>query len=138
MAKTTRGQVGDGGRKKAAPRSAAEWAGEVSAWKRSGSTAREYAQGRGISAATLAGWSSRRGAGRVGSVVAISPPSPPTNARAGGRGFLPVHVMTPVEDAPRVETEIVLLGGRRVRVVGALTLAQLAQLLQVVEGGGAC
>jgi hypothetical protein len=47
-------------------------------------------------------------------------------------------VVTPVEDAPRVEAEIVLLGGRRVRVAGALTLAQLAQLLQVVEGGEAC
>jgi len=45
--------------------------------------------------------------------------------------------MTPVQDAPRVEAEIVLLGGRRVRVAGALTLEQFAQLLRVVEGGEA-
>ena len=34
--------------------------------------------------------------------------------------------------------EIVLVGGRRVRVAGALTLEQLARLLQVVEGGSVC
>jgi len=43
-----------------------------------------------------------------------------------------------MEDTPRVEAEIVLIGGRRVRVAGALTLEQLAQLLRVVEGGEAC
>jgi hypothetical protein len=135
MAKPTRLPVDGGGREKAARRSAAEWAAEVAAWKRSGSSARAYARARGISAATLGWWSSRGGAGRVPSV---SPASRGAGARTEGPGFLPVHVMTPVEDAPRVEAEIVLLGGRRVRVAGALTLEQLAQLLRVVEGGEAC
>jgi hypothetical protein len=52
---------------------------------------------------------------------------------------LPVKVVgSGEEDTPRVEAEIVLVGGRRVRVAGALTLEQLARLLQVVEGGGVC
>ena len=52
---------------------------------------------------------------------------------------MPVKVVAPgAEDTPRVEAEIVLVGGRRVRVAGALTLEQLAHLLQVVEGGSVC
>ena len=132
------GGDGRGGREKAARRSAAEWAAEVAAWKRSGSTAREYALAQGISPATLGWWSSRGGAGRVPSIATVSSSSRGTGARAEGPGFLPVCVVTPVEDAPRIEAEVVLVGGRRVRVAGALTLEQFARLLQVVEGGGAC
>lgn len=127
-----------GGRKKAARRSAAEWAAEVAAWKRSGSTALEYAEARGISAATLGWWSSRGGAGRAPSVAAVLPAMHRTLSHAEGLGFLPVKVMAPEEGTPRVEAEIVLVGGRSVRIAGALTLEQLARLLQVVEGGGAC
>ena len=127
-----------GGRQKAARRSAAEWAEEVAAWKRSGKTAREYAQVRGICSATLGWWSSRGGAGRAPSVVSVSPTTRTTAAGVEAGGFLPLRVVTPMEDTPRVEAEIVLIGGRRVRVAGALTFEQLARLLQVVEGGGAC
>lgn len=138
MAKTTSLQVGGRGHAKAARRSAAEWAEEVAAWKRSGSSARAYALGRGISASTLAWWSSRGDTGHAVSVASVSPSSPRTSVRAGGHEFLPVRIVAPVEDTPRVEAEIVLVGGRRVRVAGALTLEQLGQLLQVVEGGGVC
>jgi hypothetical protein len=52
---------------------------------------------------------------------------------------LPVKVMDPAEvETPCVEAEILLVGGRRVRVAGALTFAQLEQLLRVVEGGDVC
>ena len=138
MAKTTSLQVGGRGRAKAARRSAAEWAEEVAAWKRSGSSVRAYALGRGISASTLAWWSCRGDAGHAVSVATASPTSPRTSVRAKGHEFLPVKVVAPVEDMPRVEAEIVLVSGRRVRVAGALTLEQLARLLHVVEGGGVC
>jgi hypothetical protein len=139
MAKTTSVQVSGGRRVKAARRSATEWAEEVAAWKRSGSSARAYALGRGISASTLAWWSSRGDTGHVASDATGSPRSRSPRVGAGGHEFLPVKVVVPGgEDTPRVEAEIVLVGGRRVRVAGALTLEQLARLLQVVEGGGVC
>jgi hypothetical protein len=138
MAKSTGLQGSGRGRKKAARRSAAEWAEEVAAWKRSGSSARAYALGRGISASTLAWWSSRGEAGHAVSVASVSPSSARARVRAGRHEFLPVKIVAPAEDAPRVEAEIVLVGGRRVRVAGALTLEQLARLLQVVEGGSVC
>jgi hypothetical protein len=138
MAKTTSLQGGGRGRRNAARRSAGEWAEEVAAWKRSGSSARAYALGRGISASTLAWWSSRGETGQAVSIASVSPSSARTRVRAGGHEFLPVKIVEPAEDAPRVEAEIVLVGGRRVRVAGALTLEQLARLLQVVEGGSVC
>ena len=67
--------------------------------------------------------------------------APARSPRVGGGGheFLPVKIVVAGEaETPRVEAEIVLVGGRRVRVAGALTFEQLAQLLQVVEGGGVC
>lgn len=139
MAKTTSLQASGRGRVKAARRSAAEWAEEVAAWRRSGHSARGYALARGISASTLAWWASRGDTGHVPSVRAQ-----PHNARgprdgAGGLEFLPVKVMGPAEvETPRVEAEILLVGGRRVRVTSALTFEQLERLLRVVEGGDVC
>ncbi len=40
----------------AARRSAAEWADDVRAWRRSGQTAARYAKGRGLTASTLSWW----------------------------------------------------------------------------------
>jgi len=52
---------------------------------------------------------------------------------------LPVKVTRPAEvETPRVEAEILLVGGRRVRVAGALTFEQLERLLRIVEGGDVC
>jgi hypothetical protein len=139
MAKTTGLQVSGGGHVKAARRSATEWAEEVAAWKRSGSSARAYALERGISASTLAWWACRGDTGHVPSVATGSSPARSTRVGAGGHEFLPVKIVAAGEaETPRVEAEIVLVGGRRVRVAGALTFEQLAQLLQVVEGGGVC
>jgi hypothetical protein len=139
MAKTTSLQVSGRGRVKAARRSATEWAEEVAAWRRSGSSARAYALARGISVSTLSWWASRGDAGHVPSVTTGEHRARSPRVGAGGHEFLPVKVVASgEEDTPRVEAEIVLVGGRRVRVAGALTFVQLARLLQVVEGGGAC
>ena len=139
MAKTTSLQVGGRGRVKAARRSAAEWAEEVATWRRSGSSARAYALARGISASTLSWWASRGDTGHLPSVATESHRARSPRVGAGGHAFLPVKVVgSGEEDTPRVEAEIVLVGGRRVRVAGALTFEQLGRLLQVVEGGGVC
>ena len=136
MAKTTSLQVSGRGGVKAARRSAAEWSAEVAAWRRSGSSARAYALTRGISASTLSWWASR---GDTGHVPSVATGSHSTRVGAGGHQFLPVKVVVAGEvESSRVEAEIVLVGGRCVRLAGAMTLVQLARLLQVVEGGGVC
>jgi len=139
MAKTTSLQASGRGRAKAARRSAAEWAEEVAAWRRSGQSARGYALARGISASTLAWWASRGDTGHAGSVTALPHSARGPQGGAGRLKFLPVNVMGPAEvETPRVEAEILLVGGRRVRVAGALTFDQLERLLRVVEGGDVC
>ena len=66
------------------------------------------------------------------------------SGRAAGRtgaGFLPVRVVRgakEVVDRPAVEAEILLPGGRRVRIAGHLSVGQLAELLDAVEGGARC
>ena len=139
MAKTTSLQASGRGRVKAARRGAAEWAEEVAAWRRSGHSARGYALARGISASTLAWWASRGDTGHVPSVTAQPHSARGPRGGAGGLKFLPVKVTGPAEvETPRVEAEILLVGGRRVRVAGALTFEQLERLLRIVEGGGVC
>jgi len=128
---------------KAPRRSAAEWADEVAAWKRSGQTAGEYARMRGISAGTLKWWSSRKGSSAERRA--------PKRTRASGAGksakgmavgFLPVQVSARARVPERATAratellvEIELVGGRRVRVAGGLGFEQLARLLDLVEGG---
>ena len=139
MAKTTSLQVSGRGRVKAARRSATEWAQEVASWRRSGHSARGYALARGISASTLAWWASRGDTGHVPSAAAESRRAHSPRDGAGGLEFLPVKVAGSGKvETPRVEAEILLVGGRRVRVAGALTFEQLERLLQVVEGGDVC
>ena len=139
MAKTTSLQASGRGRVNAARRSAAEWAEEVAAWRRSGHSARGYALARGISASTLAWWASRGDTGHVPSVTEQPHRARGPRRGAGGLEFLPVKVTGPAEvETPRVEAEILLVGGRRVRVAGALTFEQLERLLRIVEGGDVC
>ena len=124
---------------------------DVAAWKRSGKTAREYAEERGISAASLAWWSSqgsrRAGQGDNASRRVVAPGGGPrTGADTRGAvqvsapAFLPVSIgdLPAATDTPRLRAEVVLAGGRCVRVVGELTLEQFARLLDAVEGGESC
>ena len=139
MTKTTSLQASGRGRVNAARRSAAEWAEEVAAWRRSGHSARGYALARGISASTLAWWASRGDTGHVPSVTEPRHRARGPRGGAGGLEFLPVKVTGLAEvETPRVEAEILLVAGRRVRVAGALTFEQLEGLLRIVEGGDVC
>jgi len=105
---------------------------EVAAWKASGRSSRDYARSRGISPATLLWWSSRGGAHSSASVG--------TKAAAphGRSVFVPLRVAPPSAGIDTVELELVLAGGRRLRVVGGVALAQLARVIDAVEGGARC
>lgn len=100
-------------------------------------TAREYAREHSLVAGTLLWWSSQgpRLAGAAG-----TGPLAPT---AASPTFLPVHVTSAADSASgselqRVRAEVVLGGGRRVRLRGALTLAEFVELLHAIEGGASC
>ena len=128
-------------------RSAAEWAATVAEWKRSGKTAREFAGPRGLEAATLLWWSSQ-GPRRAGAIAASSARARTSTAGAqatlGAAAFLPLRVTGPAAEvapagSPRhLAADVVLVNGRRVQLRGELTLAELLQLLDALEGGATC
>ena len=132
MAKT--GQLSRGSRR--ARRSAAEWQAEVAGWRASGLTAREYAKSHGVHAGTLMGWASRvaKSAGRSRHGGAV---------QSEAARFIPVRVAAPSratrsDDSPRLEAEVILTSGRRVRLLGDIRIEQLGQLLDALEGRRAC
>lgn len=128
MAKT----IESSGRARRPRRSAAEWRREVASWRASGLTAAAYAEPRGIHEGTLMGWASRLA--RCGLDTAVP--------KGAGR-FVPVRVAPArsnelEKEAPRLYAEVVLRGGRCVRLTGELRVDQLRQLLDAVEGGSRC
>jgi hypothetical protein len=57
--------------------------------------------------------------------------------------FIPVRVVAPSradrsDDAPRLEAEVILTSGRRVRLFGEIRIEQLGQLLDALEGRRSC
>jgi hypothetical protein len=117
-------------------RRADDWATEVAAWKKSGQTAEAYARGRQMHPSTLRWWASRL-------ARSASAAAPPTPARAGAEvTFLPLRVVAPAPATPDVPdallAEVVLSGGRSVRLRGELTLAALARLLDALEARPSC
>jgi hypothetical protein len=117
-------------------RRADDWATEVAAWKKSGQTAEAYVRGRQMHPSTLRWWASRltRAAG-------ADVPSPRTQAGAAVT-FLPLRVVTPALTPPDVpdalQADVVLPGGRSVRLRGELTLAAFVRLLDTLEAGPSC
>lgn len=102
----------------------AEWTERVRRWRRSGLTAREFAESIGVKAATLTHWAWRvgregRGRGRTEQrPVAVS-------ARF-------VEVIAAAAGDERFELE--LGNGRRLRIPTGFEAAALERLLVVVEG----
>jgi hypothetical protein len=112
-------------------RSRGQWAKEVARWRRSGLKSAEYAAKNDLSQSALLWWSCqvRKGARA-------------TRRGGGSRGlFLPVRVTADVGAEPQVQTphlEVVLVNGRRVRVVGDVDLVRVRQLLDAAEGRSGC
>jgi len=98
------------------------WAKRVERWVDSGLSAKEFAAETGINANTLAHWRWRLGAeaGRT-----------PAKAAA-----MPVRFveLAAAPDAAAPAFELVLAGGRTVRVPPRFDGAELARLVQVLEG----
>lgn len=106
----------------------AEWAKRVSAWRASGQTAEEFADRRGWNGATLTWWAStlkRRGVStEEGSSVALH------FARVVAR---PSTVPPSSVSAP-ASIEVVLSGGRAVRVSKGFAPDVLRAVIETLEG----
>ncbi|HEU4405985.1 MAG TPA: hypothetical protein VFS43_12025 [Polyangiaceae bacterium] len=108
----------------------------MAAWKRSGQTAEAYAHGRQMHPSTLRWWASRL-------ARAAGADSLPPQAQAGAEvTFLPLRVVAPTPASPDVpdalHAEVVLPGGRSVRLRGELTLDQFVRLLDALEARPSC
>ena len=119
------------------------WGREVAGWKSSGLSGRAYAELRGYPVTSLYWWArvDRRGKVAVDTTTlrnsltaAHRPPRPVT--------FLPVVVRPSGEGMKaqgfRVQAEIVLRGGRSVRLLGEMGLSELGAVLRAVEEGVSC
>ena len=131
MANTAKAPSRGPATKKAARRSAGEWAVEVADWRRSGERAGDYAATRGISAASLTWWSSQLAKKRQGDSVGTCSAFLPVRVGAGGQAARSAAITG-------LRAEVILAGGRCVRVTGELTLSQFARLLDVVDGVQSC
>lgn len=105
----------------------------INAVDASGETIAEYARSHGINPWLLYDWRRRLGAtARPGPTAG----KPPAQAGASTRGaFLPVRIAQPQTSvAPSAEPlEVVLAGGRRVRVPSNFDDAALRRLVSVLE-----
>ncbi len=99
------------------------WAKRVERWRESGLTANEFAAETGVNAKTLAYWRWQLAGG---------------TRRARANAAVPVRFVELAAAAPPAETaagfEVVLAGGRVVRVPPRFDGAELSRLVQVLEG----
>lgn len=119
----------DPGRGARRPRRSREaWVEEVGRQRASGLGVREYAAVHQLDPGTLAGWSSRLR-------NTAAPNSGPTTS------FLPVRVAAPRPEARPEQSgglELVLPGGRVIRVADDFDEKALLRLVRALEGGVAC
>ena len=109
-------------------KAARRWRRIVDDWRRSGLSARQYAQGRGISAQTLYFWSSRLGKQHSESAIATTPPPK----------FLPVALVETAPAATREDSsalEVVLPGGEVIRVSPGADMHHLGRVVAALRGG---
>jgi hypothetical protein len=119
----------------AARRSREQWIAEVERWRASGLGSAEYAAERGLKRGTLLWWSCKIGPASSEHTATGEPPAPVT--------FLPLRVREHRREAVAAASdasciEVVLNNGRRVRVMGAVDIAQLTRVLGAVEGANRC
>ena len=112
-------------------RSRGQWEEEVARWRRSGLKSAEYAAKNSLSQSALLWWSCqlRKGTASEGQTSRAS------------KLFLPMRVAGPAEAKPAMPTphvEVLLLNGRRVRVVGDVDLVRRGRLMDAAEGRGEC
>jgi hypothetical protein len=117
-------------------RSAEEWRDLVEGWRRSGQSRDRYARERGVKATTLGWWASelaRRERSESGGL-----------ARVGAASFLPVRVVDAAAHAVRSarpsagRIELVLRGGRKLRVPVGADATWVARVVVAVEQTSSC
>jgi transposase-like protein len=99
------------------------WAKRVERWVDSGLSAKEFAAETGVNANTLAHWRWRLGA---------KAPAGRTEAATAPVRFVELAAAPAAEEAGGFE--VVLAGGRTVRVPPRFDATELARLVQVLEG----
>lgn len=107
------------------------WRRIVEDWRRSGLSAPDYAEGKGLTAGMIYAWSSRLQ--KLDAVaVAMSRPATP--------GFLPVTIIDAAPAAASVRSsalEVVLPGGEVIRVAADADLSHLGRVVAALRGGAA-
>ena len=108
------------------------WRGHLAAWRRSGQSVRAYCAAKGLSESSFYAW--RRVLfqrdGRSG--IKVAPRSRTTSTElAEGSPFVPVRL---VEDTtPATTVEVVLRGGRVVRVAAGFAAQTLREVVAALE-----
>jgi hypothetical protein len=97
------------------------WSERVRAWRASGQTAPEFAQGRGFEASTLRYWASRLG--RDGAAAAESPPRRVRLLR-----------VTPAPSRAATEPVVVSVGAARIEVRAGFDRALLREVVDALGG----
>lgn len=112
------------------------WAARVARWQTSGLTAKAFAAQEGINAGTLSFWKWRLA--QDASPAASTPPArrkprAPSRASTEAVRFVEVLPTAPPVEATGAPFEVVVAGGRCIRVPVCFDEAALARLLTVVE-----
>jgi hypothetical protein len=109
------------------------WRGRLAAWRRSGQSVRDYCAAEGLSEPSFYSWRrvlARRDRGR-GTKAACNSAAASASVCAGVSPFLPVRL---VEDAPpSAAVEVVLRGGRVVRVAAGFAAQTLREVVAALE-----
>jgi len=114
-------------------RSASEWAKVVGRWRRSGLTARTFAEKAGVNASTLSYW-----AWRLGKVAAPTKRSkrekePPTRSRAPQRSLQLVELPSSMMPSSSSTLEVALGGDVSVRVPVGFDPETLTRVVRALE-----
>ena len=110
------------------------WEGAVAEWSQGCASEEEFCRRRSIGVSTFRWWRSRLVPRRTGSRSAQ-----PKNAVGRERAsqpaplFIPVRITRPVPDSTPGDFEVVLLGGRRIRVPARFDQEALASLVSILE-----
>src|SRR5262245_27592812 len=98
-----------------------QWRRRISQWRASGLSVRAFCARHGLSTASFYSWR------RVLERRAAEEPA-----------FVPVRVVADAVPAQASALEVVLVGGRAVRIAPGFDAATLRRLLAVLEGKGSC
>ena len=110
------------------------WRGHLAAWRRSGQSVRAYCAAQGLSEPSFYSWRRvlARPERRRGAKTAAGNGTASTAGFTEGSPFVPVRL---VEDTtPAAALEVVLRGGRVLRVAAGFSAQTLREVVAVLEG----